>query len=300
MKVAVVINERSGRGHARRLGLAAADALRLAGHKPVVTPVGPKSDTTSLAAAVDSCSHAVVVGGDGTVNHLLDLIKAAGIPLYHLPTGNENLLAREFGMNASVPRLLAALHRNLVLRVDLGMCNGRAFSLMASIGPDAGVIHRVHASRTRANGHVAYIKPVLDELIRPHLPRLTVTVDGESIAHGQRGFVVVANSRHYGLRIDPCPRANVADGLLDAAFFPASSAAVALGWMLAARCRLLLQHPSCLRASGRVIEVRSQDADAPCQIDGEIGPVGDLTETPGQALWRCTAEPQAVSILVPE
>lgn len=299
MRVALLVNARSGRGRAGRLGASAAEALSRAGHDAALVAVGPGSGGHDAASAIDGASLAVVVGGDGTVNHLLESLAALGIPLYHLPTGNENLLAREFGMSASVPRLLAAVERNRVVRTDLARCNGRPFALMASVGPDAGVIHRLDAVRTRAIGHSAYFRPVLGELIRPRLARLTVTVDGEPIVEARRGFVVVANSRHYGLRIDPCPMADIADGLLDTVFFPASTAAGALAWMLAARCRVQFMFPSCRVARGRRIEVSADDTDAPCQIDGETGPAGIRSETSRQVVWRCAAEPGALSILAP-
>lgn len=299
MRVALLVNARSGRGRAGRLGASAAEALSRAGHDVALVAVGPESGGHDAASAIDGASLAVVVGGDGTVNHLLETLAAVGIPLYHLPTGNENLLAREFGMSASVPRLLAAVERNRVVRTDLAWCNGRPFALMASVGPDAGVIHRLDAVRTRAIGHSAYIRPVLGELIRPRLARLTVTVDGEPIVEARRGFVVVANSRHYGLRIDPCPMADIADGLLDTVFFPASTAAGALAWMLAARCRVQFRFPSCRVARGRRIDVSADNTDAPCQIDGETGPAGIRSETSGQVVWRCAVEPRALSILAP-
>lgn len=299
VRVAVLVNERSGRGRVGRLGASVADALSRAGHEVAVVAVGPGTRGHDAANAIDGSSLAVVVGGDGTVNHLLDALSSRAVPLYHLPTGNENLFAREFGMSAGLPRFLAAVERNRVVRVDFARCNGRPFALMASVGPDAGVIHRLDAMRTRAVGHAAYVRPVFEELMRPRLARLTVTVDGEPIVEARRGLVVVANSRHYGLRIDPCPMADIADGLLDTVFFPASTAAGALAWMLAARCRAQFRFPSCRFASGRRIELSADDADAPCQIDGETGPAGIRSEPSGRVEWRCAVEPRALSILAP-
>lgn len=299
VRITVLVNESSGRGRAGRLGASAVDALSRAGHEVDLVPVGPGNDGHDAASAIGACSLAVVVGGDGTVNHLLETLAAQGAPLYHLPTGNENLFAREFGMSARVPHLLAAIERGRVARMDLARCNGRPFALMASIGPDAGVIHRLDALRTRAIGHAAYVRPVLAELIRPHLPRLTVTVDGRPIVQARRGFVVIANSRHCGLRIDPCPAADVADGVLDAVFFPTTTAVAALAWLLAARCRAQLKLPSCRLARGRVVEVTTDDPGAPCQIDGETGPAGIPSQTPGEVVWQCSVEPEAIPILAP-
>ncbi|MCE7972260.1 MAG: hypothetical protein DYG93_11450 [Leptolyngbya sp. PLA2] len=299
VRVAVLVNERSGRGRARLLGASAAAALSRAGHHPLVVPVGPGSDGQAAAGALGDCSLAVIVGGDGTVNHLLQTLTTLGVPLYHLPTGNENLLACEFNMSVSVPRLLAAVERGRVVRMDLARCNGRAFVLMASIGPDAGVIHRLDASRSRAIGHAAYVCPVLSEVVRPHLPRMTMIVDGEQVVEGKRGFAVIANSRHYGLRIDPCPAADVSDGLLDSVFFPASSSLAVIAWMAVARFGRQFTRPSCVRARGRVVEVRSDEVDAPCQIDGEVGPAGVPVGDQNQATWRCAVEPRAISVLVP-
>jgi diacylglycerol kinase family enzyme len=139
---------------------------------------------------------------------------------------------------------------------------------MASIGPDASVVHRLDRRRNGPISHRSYIRPILAEAIRPVLPRLTVHADGVEVIRDEPGLLVVANSRHYALRADPAPRANCSDGLLDLVFFPASSATRVAFWLVRARLRLTR---GCTQARARVVTISTSDQRARLQVDGEAG-----------------------------
>lgn len=241
--------------------------------------VGYRSQPIDLERAIAGADAAVVAGGDGTVLSVAPACVSTGVPLYHLPTGNENLFAREFGMDTNPARLVWALQRGRVARCDVGRCswNGASaassprlsspFLLMASIGPDAGVVHRLHATRTKAVGHRAYVQPILDELASPAVSRVKVWCDGatEPVIDG-RGMLVVANCRQYALRVDPSPRANPCDGLLDACFIPAETAVDALAALV--RLRLRRGCPDLVRARAQRMAVEIEPVSR-LQLDGE-------------------------------
>ncbi len=241
----------------------------------------------------------MVAGGDGTVLSVASTCAAMAVPIYHLPAGNENLFAREFGMDTNPNRLLRAILRGRTVSCDVGRCewNGAGgallprqslpFLLMASVGPDAGVVHRLHACRTKAVGHRAYAGPIVGELASPAISHVRVWREGdtEPVIDG-RGMLVVANCRQYALRIDPCPEADPCDGLLDACFIPAETAVEAL----AALVRLRLRSGATVvraRAARLAVEV---EPHARLQLDGEaaaadgIGTRLNLTVSPERLL----------------
>jgi diacylglycerol kinase (ATP) len=272
VRVLMLANRRSGTGGAARLAGRLADALRNAGHRVEVSDPA-EADLNGSAEVV------VAVGGDGTIHHALPGLVDRQLPVFHAPGGNENLFARQFGMGRSPEALVRALERPRLLRADVGLVGRRPFAIMVSVGPDAGVIHRLHEGRSRATGHAMYLGPTLRECLRPHLPRLRILVDGRELVGPTRGFVVVANCRRYALGLDPARRADMTDGLLDVVFFPASSTAGALVWL--ARC--VAGDPARWGAPGAAAaEIRIEALDrAPWQVDGEAGgwiePGGVLT-----------------------
>jgi diacylglycerol kinase (ATP) len=283
LPVAVFANPRSGSGRAARLAEDAESALRAAGHTVSRFDVGPGLPPIDLAAAVAGATVAVAAGGDGTVRSLAPACIGADVPIYHLPSGNENLFAREFGMDRDPETLVRALRRYRVTSCDVGTCKheqgGEAadnlFLLMASIGPDAGVCHRLDATRTRGIGHRAYFGPIYAEFQEPAITRLRIWCDGQggegaAVAEG-RGMVVVANCRQYGMRIDPCHRASTTDGLFDVAFIPADTAVDA--FVALARLRFRMPAPDIVRATGSRVRI-DMGAGAKVQLDGEAEGLG--------------------------
>lgn len=289
-RVVLIANPRSGRGRALRLRDATRDRLAGAGHEPRV--VALEEANAELMREADA---AVVFGGDGTLHGLLPALRESKVAVYHAPLGTENLFAREFGGKPDPIAIARAVGADRVRAVDLGLLNGtgkaRPFAIMVSLGPDAGVIHRLHASRRGAITHAAYVLPTLAEVLRPSLPPVTIHVDGREVVSATPGITVVANLRQYGLRIDPAAEADGSDGLLDVVFMPCATGLGALARTLAARLR---RHASSVvRGRGSSVRVRSERPGY-AQADGEVLAIGhdgfDL---------RLGVDPAALRVILP-
>lgn len=307
MRVALFANPRSGSGRALQQAQAVTAHLQSAGitvkrHDigPGLPPVDP---ITALAAApgprAAPPAAMIVAGGDGTVRSLAAAAIATGVPLYHLPSGNENLFAREFAMTARPERVLAALFRGKVTAIDAGEARWRGsdtpipFYLMASIGPDAGVCHRLDATRTKAVGHRAYTGPIAHEFVEPAIHRLQVSADGRKVIDA-RGMLVVANCRQYAMRIDPCPQADPTDGRLDLAFIPGETATDILNTLI----RLRLRHPppELIRASGHTIQI-TLPPKAMLQVDGEAASMPPLEKAQESTILTLTTRQGVFPVL---
>lgn len=266
MHVALVYNPRSGQGHGRGIAESLAHHARRDGHSVDLLPTGPHADDAWNDRVHAACTHAgalVIVGGDGTVRTALAASQRR-TPIYHVPAGTENLLARQFGSDATPDRLLSALRRNHVAHVDVGQADG-LFTLMTSVGPDAGVLNLLHSNRGESITHLSYAPVILKEYARTRLPRVTIEADGRTIVNQEQGWVVVAVSRSYAFEVNPCPDADPTDGLLDIAFFPVTTPGGMLRAMIASWFRL---HSGARR--WRAAHVRlSSDAPLPAQSDGD-------------------------------
>ena len=261
---------------------------------------GPGSDARAIEAAAGKSDVLVVAGGDGSVHHAVPVAMKSGLPIVHLPYGNENLFAREFGMSRSTEDLSRALENGRRMAVDLGRITrgGREvghFLLMVSTGPDASIVHRLAASRTRATGHLAYAGPMSAEFLRPHLPRMTVWVDGAKVVDGRRGILVVANCRQYAFRIDPCSRASMTDGKLDVLFMPCEGrwGIVKWGW----KCRRRqAERAGAVAGSGTEVSVEASEKPL-WQVDGEaagdLGSKVSFSVSPGALLTLGTTPTQS-------
>lgn len=276
MDVVLLSNPKSGRGRGSRLVRELAGFVAGEGHRVTVLDLAFRSGTQEAerkvtdfdAARFKGADALVVAGGDGTMHHLAELAIRTQTPIYHVPTGNENLFAREWGMDRSVRTLLRALAKNEVVRADVGVSNGHTFLLMCSLGPDASVVRRLSRVRTKAIGHAAYVVPTTAEVLDPHFPPLTIDVDGKRIVEGEPGLAVISNCCEYALGINPCRYARMDDGLLDVAFLPCRTVARALSWLAGCRFGTNLRDPDAVYVTGQRVEVRSPET-AWFQVDGE-------------------------------
>lgn len=270
-RAVLLYNPASGRGKAKRFADALTDKLRQDGWDTAPTAVG----LGAAAPEYEGADAVVVIGGDGTVHHAAPGIATAGIPMVTAPMGTENLLAKELRMPAAIDAVRAALDAGVTSTIDLPTVNGVGFVVMCSVGLDAAVVAEVGSERAGTIRKSSYFGPVLRQIMKPTIPALRVTVDGETIIDGQRGMLVIANCRRYAVGLNPAKDASMTDGLLDVAFYPMRHAVNGIRWALLSWLQRQNKARGFVGARGRMIEVASADGDCPpVQVDGEPAPEG--------------------------
>jgi diacylglycerol kinase family enzyme len=190
-----------------------------------------RDHATELArqAAVDGLDVVVALGGDGTVNEVVNGILHAGpqpgLPaLAVVPAGSTNVFARALGMPNSpidaTSELLAALLADRRRTIGLGLADDRWFTFNAGLGLDAGAVRRVE--RARARGRTAtqplYVRSAIREYYfgtARHKQVLTVEREGEEPLRLALALVCKTDPWTYlGERpVRPCPDASFDTGL---------------------------------------------------------------------------------------
>lgn len=265
MKITLLHNPSSGTGSRRALVDESERLLRADGHD--VSRMSPMD--VHAPDAVAQAELVVIAGGDGTVHHALPMLARSRGAVYHLPLGTENLFARHFGMDRHANTIRRAVANARVVEIDLGEANTTLFSLMCSVGPDAGVVHEISSARTGPISHLTYVRPTLRQLSARPAP-LWIEADDETIVKDRPGWVVVANLPDYGGRANPAPSADATDGMLDVVFMPAESGLRAFLWFITGRVGRAERHPDRVaRRAARIRIATSAGASAPTQIDGE-------------------------------
>ena len=162
-----------------------------------------------------------VLGGDGTVNEVVQGIATTDVALGIIPGGSTNVLARSLGVPADPIEATTALLRNLaegrVRRVNLGLANDRYFTFHAGYGFDAEVVRRVeqryHLKRTVRQASFAWCT-VLAFVGAGDVRKANITLrTPDNPLLETRRWVVCANARPYtyvGPRAgDLCPPADI-------------------------------------------------------------------------------------------
>jgi diacylglycerol kinase family enzyme len=162
-------------------------------------------DTQRRGHAIELCREAaregydvvVAFGGDGTVNEAANGLIGTDTPLTCLPGGSNNVFCKILGIPADVvdatEHLLRMADTFRPRWADLGVVNGRRFTVAAGMGLDASVVERVDRNpRLKARFGPWYfaqsaIRTFLERyVVRP--PKLEVTVDGR-VLRGVSAFV---------------------------------------------------------------------------------------------------------------
>jgi diacylglycerol kinase family enzyme len=114
-------------------------------------------------AAEAGCDAVVALGGDGTVNEVLQGVGGTDTRLAVLPGGSTNVYARILGMPRSLHGSTAILRQALEVdrtrRVPAGRANDRWFAWCAGFGYDAEVVREVedHPRMKRWLGQASFI-----------------------------------------------------------------------------------------------------------------------------------------------
>jgi diacylglycerol kinase family enzyme len=225
-----------------------------------------------------SASDAVVVaGGDGAVRLAARAVMQTGIPIYHLPCGTANLLARRHGMTRDPVSVAAAIERGERVLTDVGMAGGQPFLLMAGIGIDARIVHSLHERRRGGISKLSYLMPTVRESLRWRGEQVEVEVDGAAWPIDAPGTLLIANSPAYAERLDPVSAADETDGALDAAWMPARHAGHALAWAFACWRRTQASRAGWSTRRGTSMSLTWKGAaEAPkLQLDGDALPIGE-------------------------
>ena len=239
------------RGEARARAAAAGTAAS--------TAAGP-------AAGAERFDVLAVVGGDGTVNEVLNGITDFDAMLGVLPMGTANVLAGELRLPRQPEPAAALLLEGRPTAVAFGLANGRRFLLFAGAGIDGAIVDRLEQVRRGRLGKHRWAGPILHVLRRWPRADLWVTAD-DGARTGPFRQVLVTRVRNYG-GVFRLPAGSLAAGTLQVIGFRqrrrAAWALVALRGMLG-RLRPG-RDVECVTA--RRVRV---DGDAPFQVDGDFG-----------------------------
>ena len=163
----------------------------------------------------------LAVGGDGTLNEVINGMVGSCAKLGVIPTGVSNVLALELGIPTGLEEALAVIEAGHTRRIDLGVANGRFFSLMAGVGLDAQSVKSVNPSIKKHFKRYAYHLAGLQSIISGVLPPFQISLNG---GNEQSAYAaVISNARFYGGPHQINPHARVDDGLLRCCLFKKGS-----------------------------------------------------------------------------
>lgn len=217
MKIKFIVNPNAGRGKGKRRLDELKETLMNYEKKQWEIVVTQKAgETSSLAkqAVAEGYGKIVAVGGDGTINEVLNGIVDSTAILGIIPAGTGNDLARSLNIPGDMKECVEKVFTGKPVSLDVGKVNGRFFLNAAGVGLDAQIVKDVNRGFRYVKGPVAYYLSLLKNLISFSPQRLKIHLDEETV--DIRGFVAaVCNGKFYGGGMMMAPHASYEDGKLD-------------------------------------------------------------------------------------
>jgi YegS/Rv2252/BmrU family lipid kinase len=156
----------------------------------------------------------VAVGGDGTINEVIQELVGSETALGVLPCGTVNVWAREVGIPLDSMGACNVLVNGQIRRIDLGLINDHYFLLMAGIGWDAEVTHEVEKKPIKRLGVLGYLLMGTWMGIGYRPFRVLLEVAGRVIKLNALQ-IIIGNTQLYGGALKYTWQAKCDDGLLD-------------------------------------------------------------------------------------
>jgi diacylglycerol kinase (ATP) len=246
MTTFVVVNPKAGGGRAQQAWPEISDRLRAAIGAYTHTLTGGVGDASQLVrdAIAKGARRVIAVGGDGTVNEVVNGFIEAGSPagdpeLAVLPVGSGVDFARGMDMASGIEAGIARLTGGQLRIIDLGRATyvsdrgrleSRTFANIASFGISGLIVRQVNAARTlpMLPAGVAYYGATLRALALFRFQRVRLTVDTRKPIEVDIAAVAVANGRYFGGGMMIAPDAQNDDGLFDIVILRGTSKAVLL------------------------------------------------------------------------
>lgn len=154
----------------------------------------------------------VAVGGDGTINEVVNGIHGSEILLGILPFGSGNGLARHLKIPFNLRDAIELINKGHFQKIDTISVNDRIFVNVAGIGFDAMVAKKFSKSSKR--GFLSYFKIVSKEYNYYRPKKYLLIIDGQQIVT-KALMIVFANSDQFGYNTSIAPDAKIDDGLMD-------------------------------------------------------------------------------------
>lgn len=257
---------------------------------------------SSLArrAVEDGARRLVVVGGDGTVNEVVNGIgdlDLAGVEVAVLPHGTGWDFVRTFGISRDLDHAIRTALEGAVREIDLGRVDFRTwagdetrayFANVGSAGISGAIAKRANETSKALGGKVSYYWATLAVFFGWQVGELRVSVD-EEVREGRMIDVLVTNGRYLAGGMMMCPEAEPDDGLFDVLLI-GDVTKRDLAFVLPKTYRgKHLPHPRLELLRGRAVTVDA-DEPLPIEIDGE---------QPGTTPARFEVLPRALRLRVP-
>ena len=179
-----------------------------------VTFAGGDAEHLARRGAAAGADVVVAVGGDGTVNEVVNGLDGTDTPLGVIPLGTANDFARQAGIPADADHAMDVILRRKPMRIDTASLNGRRFLNVSTGGIGAEATSDTPTHSKASFGQLAYAISGLRKLAAFE-PHHAVFRGGGYVLDKDFYMFAVGSATTAGGGSIVTPHASTTDGLLD-------------------------------------------------------------------------------------
>ncbi|MCK4357997.1 MAG: diacylglycerol kinase family lipid kinase [Candidatus Cloacimonetes bacterium] len=237
----------------------------------------PKQATDfAFETANQGIEYIIVVGGDGTINEVLNGIMKSDnsdkVKLGIIPVGGGNDFIKNIDYPKKLEKQIKLLRRRITQKIDVGQVENYYFINTLGIGFDAQVAITYSKSKT-LDGSAGYMKAVMKTLIKCKSYPVEIEVNDISIK-GDKLFVSVGNGKCCGGKFHLTPDAKIDDGVFDFCIIDKLTRREIIKFLPKVIKGKHVNLPMVTMLNGKEIIVKSNE-DLPVYLDGEIPDLKD-------------------------
>jgi YegS/Rv2252/BmrU family lipid kinase len=272
MKHFFIVNPVAGKGKAMKLVPDIIEQCKARNYNYNIVDTGYPGHATEIAkqASDTKACRIYSVGGDGTLNEVLNGIAGSSSVLGVIPCGSGNDFIKSIIGSAIPDNILTATIEGKEKLIDYASVNDKYFVNISSVGFDAEVAYQTgHFKKLPLiSGKMAYILGILTTILICKNHHMELKLDNETIS-GKSLLIAAGIGKYYGGGIFALPDAEIDDGLFDICHVDAMS-----------RFKILRLFPQYMKGlhgnikgvhlfKSKRVEIRSENP-IPLNRDGEI------------------------------
>lgn len=300
---AIIVNKKAGR-KTRKAHEQLESALNRRGYgfHPRFTRHPGDANTLAQTACRRGVQTIIGVGGDGTLNEIVNGILAATPPgvirpsLGVVPAGSGCDFAKTLRISRNVDAAVARIFSGRTRRVDVGRIGFRTFTGAAayryflnvlSFGVAGEVVAHIGNTRGKLASLLAYARSAPAVMARVGKRRFSIGIDGQIVLNGRAWNVAVANGRFQGAGMQISPFARPDDGRFHVTLVGDIPFSLSMLWFPLLYVGKIHWVPGVSIESGKRIEAVTDDPAA-IEADGErIGRLPAVIDVIPRALDIC-------------
>lgn len=218
MKHVFIVNPASGKGYAKKL-------------IPVISKICIQENVNYIIESTKYPGHATeiaqsyslekdirlyAVGGDGTLNEVLNGMIYSSCSLAVIPAGSGNDFIKTVYSPIKVDKLIVALINGETKLINIGKINNKHFINISSVGIDAEIAYnaKIFKRNPLIPSKLSYLFSIFTTLIKYSSYNIEIHIDNMHIKD-KILLVAIGNGRYYGGGMKVLPNANPFDNDFD-------------------------------------------------------------------------------------